>query len=342
MRLFNEEQEKEIINLYINGLSEIKIANKHNITRGVIHKILVKNDIAFRPNNISPLSKNQINEIPSLYNSGLSATVIGKIYNVNNSIIIKYLKRFGITPIRYNKKYTYNEHYFDVIDTPEKAYWFGDLCADGYVKYDINNTNYVIVLCVAIKDIMLIEKLRESIHGNMPIYILDKPPHYWRPSGRRTKSHITPPTKHAAIHICCKHMAYQLINKGCGQCKTHTLQWPTNNIVPDRLKPFFMLGYVDGDGCWATSIRNNLNGSIHVDMSFSFQSSLEFCKGAQKWLIEKCSLNETKILFADNIWKVAYGGNNQIKRIYNLLYDHENLPYHLQRKEDRLKSFIFS
>jgi hypothetical protein len=63
-------------------------------------------------------------------------------------------------------------------------------------------------------------------------------------------------------------------------------------------------------------------------------------KGAQKWLIEKCSLNETKILFADNIWKVAYGGNNQIKRIYNLLYDHENLPYHLQRKEDRLHFFL--
>ena len=34
------------------------------------------------------------------------------------------------------KKYNFDEHYFDVIDCQEKAYWLGFICADGYIGKD--------------------------------------------------------------------------------------------------------------------------------------------------------------------------------------------------------------
>lgn len=52
-----------------------------------------------------------------------STVSIGKLYNVSHKVIAKLLERNNIPRTKTgNRKYEFNEHYFDTIDTPNKAY----------------------------------------------------------------------------------------------------------------------------------------------------------------------------------------------------------------------------
>ena len=64
-------------------------------------------------------------EIINLYNSGLSSIKISKLAGCSDSTIRERLKRYNIT-LKSNKEYrttqVFNENYFNVIDTEDKAY----------------------------------------------------------------------------------------------------------------------------------------------------------------------------------------------------------------------------
>lgn len=76
-------------------------------------------------------------ELYDMYvNKRMTSTEIAKIYGVCPSPVLDALRRFDI-PIRhdrYNAKYTLDIHYFDAIDTAEKAYVLGFITADGHVS----------------------------------------------------------------------------------------------------------------------------------------------------------------------------------------------------------------
>ena len=63
------------------------------------------------------------------------------------------------------RKYNFNEHYFDVIDCQEKAYWLGFFAADGY--------NHASKGCIEFRlhkqDKEILEKFKSCIEANNPI-----------------------------------------------------------------------------------------------------------------------------------------------------------------------------
>ena len=68
-------------------------------------------------------------------------------------------KKYRYKLSKCSRKYTFNEHYFNVIDDEHKAYWLGFLMADGY--------NHESKTCVAIRlqseDREILEKLRDCM-----------------------------------------------------------------------------------------------------------------------------------------------------------------------------------
>lgn len=74
---------------------------------------------------MSKILKINVSDIISLYNSGLSSIKIAKQLNCSDSYIRKVLNKNNIT-LRSNKIYrttqTFNEDYFEKIDTEDKAY----------------------------------------------------------------------------------------------------------------------------------------------------------------------------------------------------------------------------
>jgi hypothetical protein len=70
------------------------------------------------------------------YNKGLSIKKLMDKYNMGNTKINNILTRYNVVkrPSTNSKKYKFNEDYFSIIDSEDKAYWLGFLYADGYVN----------------------------------------------------------------------------------------------------------------------------------------------------------------------------------------------------------------
>ena len=81
-----------------------------------------------------------INEIKKDYENGLSLTQLSKIEGVSRQKISRDLKKINVQIVNQHNKLKFNEHYFDNIDSEEKAYWLGFIFADGCI---MNNTKHL-------------------------------------------------------------------------------------------------------------------------------------------------------------------------------------------------------
>lgn len=94
-------------------------------------------------------------------NQGRSTNSIAEDYGCYGTTVGMHLKRWRI-PIRtqrYNNTYSVNTHFFDTIDSEEKAYIVGLLLSDGHISK--NNK-----IMLTLKDLDLIEKYRAAMGSN--------------------------------------------------------------------------------------------------------------------------------------------------------------------------------
>lgn len=74
--------------------------------------------------------------VAGMYEIGISCTDIGRQLNMSHTTVLKYVRQHGIEvrPANSKRKVEIDDHFFDVIDTEEKAYWLGFITADGNVS----------------------------------------------------------------------------------------------------------------------------------------------------------------------------------------------------------------
>ena len=77
----------------------------------------------------------------------------------NNNVVIR--NSYSET----NRKYTLNQHYFDKIDSEEKAYFLGFLYADGCNCQHVGLTSMSLQEC----DKLILERFAKAIGSNRPI-----------------------------------------------------------------------------------------------------------------------------------------------------------------------------
>ena len=138
------------------------------------------------------------------------------------------------------KKYPYtcNYHYFDNIDTEEKAYWLGFLTADGWINQSKKTNAGVTGIELQYGDIGHLKKFNKSIDGNYQI--TDR----WRTCSiakDKEKKH----------HMCCIRifsltMYNTLKNLGFSNDKSYDFKIP--KLRHDLIR-HYIRGYFDGDGC---------------------------------------------------------------------------------------------
>ena len=98
---------------------------------------------------------------------------LSKKYNIQRQVLTGWLlaKNYTIENKRASK--SFNIHYFDSIDTEEKAYWLGFLFADGAVTQ--YNHSYDIELSLKIDDKEHVEKFAKTLnYENSTIYLKRK------------------------------------------------------------------------------------------------------------------------------------------------------------------------
>jgi hypothetical protein len=254
----------------------------------------------------------QAMEIIDKYKIGIPKRILIKEYHISDSVVKRLLVNNGIIIRHTTRKHFFNELFFDKIETERQSYWFGDLLAD----VGIRKNGCSLMYRVAHKDRNHLQLFLNDI-GAKTISVYDN---YIDHTANKRK------TPQSYISINSKRLVGDLIRLGCVPGKTYiNYPWPPDKIVPDNLKHHMLRGYTDGDGCWTIN-----DGQLQ----FSFIASYNFCVGAQKWLMSKCSsLRATKIKpRSGNVFELRYGGNLQCSQIYHLLYDNSTIC--LQRKKD--------
>lgn len=122
------------------------------------------------------------------------------------------------------RKNNFDQSYFDVIDTEDKAYFLGLLFADGNVYMKRNRVQ----ITLANEDIYILHKFSEFIKSSAKLY-LDR-------------------EIYSKLILDSKLLCQALIKLGCIERKSLTLKFPSEEQVPKHLLHHFVRGYFDGDG----------------------------------------------------------------------------------------------
>ena len=215
----------------------------------------------------NPIGKSVLEDL--YVNQKLSAIKIASLYNTKPAQVYYLLNKYGIpcrSLTKMNTRFSVDESYFKMIDSPEKAYWLGFLYADGYVT-----KQHKVGLSLAECDTGHIEKFRAAIRSTHPV-------HFYTSSGYSN-------CRYARLIFSSEEMSADLQRLGCVQRKSLILMFPTEEQVPLIYLRDFVRGYFDGDGSITTG------GKGHY-LRLKICGTKEFLEGLRNYINSVIQPNE--------------------------------------------------
>lgn len=210
----------------------------------------------------------------------------------------------------FGRKYSLNEHYFDVIDTPSKAYLLGILITDGCVWKPKSHGSYYCKLAMADEDI--IKFLKAELDANYPV-----------------KFDIL--KRVYSITLCSKTLFFSL--KGYGIIPNKTFY----TIYPQNLNGFdgdFIRGCLDGDGFIihykGRYPRNRIGWAGTYNLLYQIEKTLR----------ENCGLKFKKIYSNKKSFILQYQAKDDIEKLTNYIYANANDSFYLKRKQNNIIKLI--
>ena len=250
---------------------------------------------------------NNIEEIMSLYESGVSSTELSLKYGISRTTMPKiYKRKYGIDSMLPNQG---NIRYFQNLDTKLKAYFLGFITADGC----LTNGNRLIIN-IQEDDRIILDTLREEIGCENPIYNTPK---------KIGKNQVTFALNNDLLYS-------DLESYGLGPKKSLTM---TNIIVniPIELRPSFILGYLDGDG-W---ISNSKVRTSHTICHVGFCGTKEFLLG----IVDEIKPDIFRIKKDSKIHSLEFGSSKQeVIKYFHYLYNDQ--PFYLKRKYNKFIDYF--
>ena len=213
------------------------------------------------------------------------------------------------------RKYNFNQKFFNVLNTPEKAYVLGLIYSDGCVFKD-KYTKYIIFgQSEDNKDIVY--KVNNILESDYPIH----------KELRGSKNFYY-------IKLTSNIMFDDLYNLGVEPNKSLTVKFPVN--IPNILLPHFIRGLFDGDGCvWngkrkemiVKDSKNKLGIRKRIvhNVKFTYTGNVDFVNTLQDLLVKFLRFKKTKLNFSKakttkHICTMEYSGRKQLKKFYDFIY----------------------
>lgn len=244
----------------------------------------------------------------------MSQKSIASKYGRTQSGIRLILMRNGIIKLKKSRlnmsHLALDVDYFKEINSPDKAYWLGFICADGC----INKTNNKITL--SLKDLKAIEDFKKTIGAEHTISkreIFDK----------RTNKTYTG----YSIQITNELFVVHLINLGVTSNKTNKLEFPN---IDEKYYSYFIAGLFDGDG--SAILRGKEKNRLTMNL-ISTNEVLSFIKTyiLHKFNIQSkyyCRVTPNK----PNVWKMSLYADAH--KFLEFIYGDDTFKYYLKRKHD--------
>lgn len=307
----------KLINDYIPGETSLKsLAEKYNINNyKTVADVLKENNIK----TVKPklISKKILKEASEYYiNNNVSIINCAKKFKIGKNTLYNHLKENNLirSPGVYQKDISYNENFFDNIDTEEKAYWLGFIMADGYTRLNKKNNPAQTSIEISKKDIEILNAFKKSIKSN----------HIIRERSRCT---ITGKISEiCSITISSEYLTSKLISYGVIPNKTY-IGYINEEIFnnDEELIFHYLRGYSDGDG----TINKN-KGNYIFKLVIKSESILNTIKN---WIKKYCNI-EPKIKLKKDKLGSAYRLSIQNKKEYFIFLDklYKNANIYLDRK----------
>lgn len=216
-------------------------------------------------------------------------------------------------------KYTFNESYFEKIDSVEKAYWLGFIYADGYITRKTSGQAH---LCLCLSEEEPINKFKKAINTNKPTNSFDA-----------KNSYNNTISKAFRITIIFDKIVNDIEKLGVVENKSLILTFPT--WLETTYIPHFIRGYFDGDGSVFLTKNNYLYSEILGTESF--------LKELQKHLIfldsNKISKDSRENV---NCFRLRLSSEKLTLDLYKYLYKDcgEYSDNYLSRKKDKFEKYI--
>lgn len=274
-------------------------------------------NVKFGKNNKCIFTEKQEELIVNLYTAkGKTLMEIAELFGLKNkSIISKVIKSKNIkVPYADKKKYKYNENYFDVIDTQDKAYILGLLYADGCN----NDKKGTICLQLQEEDKHILEQINKLIENEKPLYCIKS----------NNKNHANS----YSIVLYGKKLCETLNGYGVTPRKSLVLEFP--KWLDKNLYFHFIRGYIDGDGCCVYNSDKNI---FRISM-VGTNRFLEYVQNIFKFVGIKSTISDRKH-YDNGITKELYiTSNKDSMKLACYLYYDANLK--ITRKYNKCVSYF--
>ena len=215
--IFNQNKYLELCE---KGKTRLEIANEIGVTFRTVLKYQER--LGVSPKKEYDFDGN-LNRFIKMCSDGYTRKEISEELNVTLKTVTNYINRTGVYPRSAKRKPNLNEHFFDRIDTEEKAYILGFICADGYVCSDKRN----LCLNISKKDIDILYKIKKAMLCGNAI----------------TKSSTANCVR---LNMSSKYLVETISKYGVVPSKTRSLTFPD---IDEEMYRHFFRGYCDGDGC---------------------------------------------------------------------------------------------
>lgn len=307
-----ENNKEELFRLRKEGYLVKDIALKFGLNTSTLSGFYLRNNVLVR----HPLTEDEKKEILRRYLNGETPKMICKDFHVTSARIPEVVKEMGYTPRdRSSSKriYSINDHYFDKIDSQNKAYIIGLLIADG----NRSKSGYAINLSLQEKDVDILKKINIELENERPLKFVElskKNPNY---SNQYLLSFNSP-------RICKVLETYGIVPN-----KDFLTFFPRD--IDESMYRHVIRGILDGDGSICkTEARCNITGNRVL---------LEFIKE----YIEK-ALNVHFTIYIPHKDKkgdtetrtIQIAGSRQVKLFLDYLYNDSIL--YIKRKYDVYQS----
>lgn len=257
-------------------------------------------------------------QITELYKTGLSTYRIAERLGCSQALCFNVLQRLGETRdlSKSHRKYELNEHFFDVIDTYEKAYWLGFIAADGCLMHN------TLSITLAKKDAAHLAKFLQAINSAAPT---------------KQFNELKYGQYRDVVRVDIYSKAIYTALKMTGLRERKSLNCETPNLSPSLLNAFY-LGAFDGDG-WIYQIKS---GAFHIGFCGSLIMVNEFNDFIKQNINYSATVRvNTKNQNGPSNWKVCYGHQLNNLKIINLLYkDCNKITCVLDRKYEISQKLI--
>lgn len=246
-------------------------------------------------------------------NPKVSIKETANLFKIDRGTLGKKLTQLDLNDAKQRqKKYIFNENYFEEITTQEQAYWLGWLHSDG------NITKNQVRLRISVEDIEILELFNKSLNSNIEIKV--------EPNNRGYEN-----SKNIAnLTLNSIKMVKDLKKYGIVENKTKNIDFYEFNDI--NLTKAYIRGIFDGDG-WCSFGSNS--------REIGFSGNQKTCEKIAEFLKNELFIKNANVKSQKTISRVRICNKAGIVSFYeNILKGNRDLS--LKRKFDKIENFAVS